>query len=96
MVARGGYTGPAAAQRLHDAITPAQVAAWEGFEPEAWTDESYEIVASMVYDFRPGGEIDEEYVERALEASLVRIQQAGVRLAFTLNQIAAGALSIPH
>jgi hypothetical protein len=96
IVARGGYAGPTAAQRLHDAITPAQAAEWQGFDPEAWTNESYEIVESMVYGFPTNGEIDREYFVSALEISLVRIQQAGVRLAFTLNQIATGALSIPH
>lgn len=89
IVARGGYTGPAAAQRLNDAITPAQVVEWEGFDPESWTNESYEIVESMVYDFPTTGEVRDEYFERALEISLVRIQQAGVRLAYTLNEIAS-------
>ncbi len=46
----------------------------------------------MVYDFPAGREIDQRYYERALEVSLVRIQQAGIRLAFTLNEIAGGTL----
>ncbi len=92
----GYYDDPAAtARRLNAEITAAQAAAWENFDVVGWSRESYEVVKTLVYDVPPDGKLGDDYYERAAPIVERRMQQAGVRLAFLLNNAAAGRLDFP-
>lgn len=54
--------------------------------PEAWAAESLEL-RSTVYDLRPGGRLDEDYLATARRITERRLGQAAGRLAATLNSI---------
>lgn len=92
MLERIGITWPESVAGLMDNLNPADAAEWEDFDVVAWTNESYGAAETIVYDVPDGGRITQEYIDRAMEYSLVAIQRAGVRLAFVLNSIADGSL----
>ena len=92
----GYYDDPAAtARRLNDEITEPEARAWESFDVVAWSRESYEVVKDLVYDIPADGRLGDDYFDRAVPIVERRFKQAGVRLAFLLNQIAAGTLDFP-
>ena len=86
---------PVTARRLSSEITAAQAAEWEDFDVVGWSRESYEVVKSLVYDVPPDGRLGDGYYERAAPIVERRMKQAGVRLAFLLNNAAAGTLDFP-
>lgn len=82
--------GMSAAAALDSAITPDQARAWAASSVAEWTDESYRMCETDVYPLPAGNAIDEAYYQRALADEKTRLEQAGVRLATVLNEIAAG------
>ncbi len=95
--ARMGYyeDPPVTARRLGAEITAAQVGEWADFDVVGWSRESYEVVDSLVYDVPRDGKLGDDYYERAAPIVERRMKQAGVRLAFLLNNAAAGTLDFP-
>jgi hypothetical protein len=92
----GLYDDPVAtAHRLAGEITEAEAAAWENLDVVGWSRESYEIVKGLVYDFPADHRIDDDYFDRAAPVVERRLKQAGVRLAYLLNNAAAGTLDFP-
>ena len=91
---RAGYVWPATAVTLSGTITPALAARWRELDPLVWANESYRLAESVVYRLPSAKRIREAYYRRALEASRVRLQQAGVRLAELLNRLASGTLRL--
>jgi hypothetical protein len=91
---RAGISWPRSVTELNAGITPAQARTWAALNVIDWMDESYRLAESMVYRLPAGKRIDEAYFRRAVEASRLRLMQAGVRLAHLLNQIAAGTFRL--
>ncbi len=93
MLERVGITWPESVAALVADIDADDAARWEDFDVIGWTNEANQTTETIVYDFPEDGRITEEYIERAVEYSLVAIQRAGVRLAYVLNSIADGELT---
>lgn len=94
---RAGHAWPESAARLNREITPLDVERWQGLDLLAWTDESYRIADGFAYGQLPEDRvIGNRYYRPALGYSEMRLQQAGVRLAYLLNHVAAGTLELPR
>ena len=81
---------PASVDALMADLTSAKAAQWANSDVMAWTNESYRIDEDFVYSVANGGQIDQSYFDRAAPIVKERLQQAGVRLAFLLNEAARG------
>ena len=60
--------------------------AWQGGTPTDWANESLALTIEYVYPLPESHEISEEYVKRAMPILHRRLVQAGVRLAWLLNE----------
>ena len=58
---------------------------WQAGDPAEWTNESLMLVRSHGYDTGPSVELSDAYVERARPVVRRRLAQAGIRLAWLLN-----------
>lgn len=86
------------ARELAGAVTPAERSAWEQGDVLAWAGESHVIARDEVYaefgtDAPEGGNspsspilVTADYADRHVATAEKRLAQAGVRLAFMLNQ----------
>jgi hypothetical protein len=74
------------AVRIEKAVTGEERKQWQGNTPEQWALESLAIVRAQVYRLPASGEIPADYIERARPVIRTRLAQAGVRLAWLLNQ----------
>lgn len=72
------------AQRLSSGISQSELKAWASIEPETWIAESVALRAKIYPDKR---KISEAYFKQNLPHMHLRLQQAGVRMAFYLNDI---------
>ncbi|HEY0672785.1 MAG TPA: S1/P1 nuclease [Longimicrobiales bacterium] len=81
---------PQSAAELLREITTTQIAAWTNSDVVGWTNESYRLDEEFVYSVAEGSNIGHVYYTRAVGIARERIQQAGVRLAFLLNEAARG------
>lgn len=81
---------PASGAELTNGISAANAAAWANSDVLGWTLESYRLDEEFVYSAVPGSNVADAYYERALQISRQRLQQAGIRLAFLLNEAARG------
>lgn len=88
---RAGLKHPAAVAELDAAVTAQQAAAWRRVDFEGWAWESYRLAVDVAYDVPADRLLGAEYFERTLPVARLRIQQAGVRLAYLLDAIAAGS-----
>jgi len=96
IIRQGGLTWPGSAGHLNGAITPADAQRWQTLDVVGWTYESFRIADDFAYPKLPAdGFIGTAYFRPALGFSEVRLQQAGVRLAYLLNHVAAGTLRLP-
>ena len=76
------------AQRLHEAMTPAEREGWAELDPVVWANESFAIVERQVYrGVTRGTTIDDDYVAAAREVVVRRVVQAGYRLGLLLNRL---------
>jgi hypothetical protein len=88
---RANETWPETSNVLASEIPAADAAKWEMFDPWGWAQESYLVCEEYVYGKLPvDRKIGNEYFMPAVGYSNVRIQQAGVRIAYVLNAIASG------
>jgi hypothetical protein len=90
---RGRVRWPNGVEQLNAGISTADVIAWTNSDVVGWTNESYRIAEDFAYSAAPGSNIAEPYYNRALQIATERLQQAGIRLAFLLNEAARGRAS---
>jgi hypothetical protein len=94
---QAGHTWPDAALWLDRQITPEDARRWQTLDVVGWTYESFRIADDFAYPRLPAdGYIGNPYHRPALGYSEARLQQAGVRLAYLLDHIAAGTLRLPE
>jgi hypothetical protein len=91
-ILRRGGIGMSDAATLEDEITDAQASAWSTTDLLAWTDESYDHCENTAYVLPAQNRIRSDYFTPALRISREQLQKAGVRLAFLINEAAAGTL----
>jgi nuclease S1 len=73
------------ANRLAANITEEERLKWQAGDPIQWTNESLMLVRSHAYNTGPSGELSDDYVEKARPIVRIRLVQAGLRLAWLLN-----------
>jgi hypothetical protein len=73
------------AKLLDEECDPNDRAAWQAGTPTDWANESLSLTIEYVYPLPETHEISEEYVKRAMPILHHRLVQAGVRLAWLLN-----------
>jgi hypothetical protein len=76
----------AMAKRLDERFSADERKTWEAGNPKEWANESLALTAKNVYPLPEKHEISEEYAKRALPILQKRLAQAGVRLAWLLNE----------
>jgi S1/P1 Nuclease len=74
------------AKRLDEKVSAEDRKSWEAGTPTDWANESLALTASYVYPLPESHQISEEYAKRALPILHKRLAQAGVRLAWLLNE----------
>ena len=74
------------AARIQAAVTTEDKQQWQKGTPPDWALESLAIVRAQVYRLPASGEIDATYTEPARAVIRTRLAQAGVRLAWMLNE----------
>ena len=74
------------AKRLDGQIRDVDRKAWQSGTPKDWANESIAINTRYVYPLPENHEISEEYAKRALPILRKRLVQAGVWLAWLLNE----------
>jgi hypothetical protein len=72
-------------QRLTENFTAEERLKWQAGDPAQWTNESLALVRSHAYNTGPGSEISDDYVNKARPIVRIRLAQAGIRLAWLLN-----------
>jgi len=78
-------TARAMAKLLDEECDPNDRIAWQAGTPTDWANESLSLTSEYVYPLPESHEISEEYVKRAMPVLHRRLVQAGVRLAWLLN-----------
>ena len=73
------------AKKLDESITEKQRTKWQSGDPKKWTNESFCLSRSNAYAVGESLELSDEYVATALTIVRRRLVQAGVRLAWLLN-----------
>ena len=71
------------AKRLVANLTEEERRKWQSNDPIQWTNESLMLVRS--YTYGPSGELSDDYVKQARPIVRTRLAQAGLRLAWLLN-----------
>jgi hypothetical protein len=79
-------TPAAIAARIQAEVTSEDLQQWQQGIPAEWALESLAILRTLVYRLPAWGEIDATYIEAARAVIRTRIAQAGIRLAWLLNQ----------
>jgi hypothetical protein len=74
------------AARIQASVSIDEVHQWQQGTPADWALESLAIVRAQVYRFPRSGEISATYIESARAVIRIRLAQAGMRLAWMLNQ----------
>ena len=78
-------TARATAKLLDEECDPNDRTVWQAGAPTDWANESLALTTEYVYPLPESHEISEEYANRALPVLHRRLVQAGVRLAWLLN-----------
>jgi nuclease S1 len=73
------------ADRLIQNLTEDARLKWLAGDPIQWTNESLALVRSHAYNTGPSSELSDDYVEKARPIVRIRLVQAGLRLAWLLN-----------
>jgi hypothetical protein len=74
------------AKRLTANLTEEERFKWQAGDPIEWTNESLAL-RSYAYNTGPSGELSDDYVEKARAIVRIRLIQAGLRLAWLLNNV---------
>ena len=96
LLRQAGIRWPDSAARLYGGITHTDVVTWSNADVLAWANESYRLCEDVVYTVVNGDDLADAYYSRALPEAQRRLQQAGVRLAFLLNEAAEGRASFTY
>ncbi len=72
--------------RLDEGVTPGDRQAWKSGTAAEWAEESLNLARTYAYKLPESGIITDEYVRRALSVIRRRLAQAGIRLAWILNE----------
>src|SRR5215475_10391323 len=78
-------TARAMAKLLDEGLGTDDQTAWQAGTPTDWANESLSLTIKYVYPLPESHEISEGYVKRAMPILHKRLVQAGVRLAWLLN-----------
>lgn len=85
---------------LNAEITPAELAAWQTFDLQAWASESFNLAQTKGYT-KPDGQrvmendlLSDAYFNAAAPIVREQLKKAGVRLAHLINAAAAGTLPV--
>lgn len=98
IVQRAGLRWPQSAKTLAAAITPQQADQWSDPDPKSWTNESFRLCESFVYDLpetvrhcwlNTYAKVTPAYYNRALAITEEQFQKAGVRLAALIDAAAS-------
>jgi hypothetical protein len=89
LLLRAGLRHPDAVGFLLEGIGSEELTAWGNDDVIGWTNESYQLNESFVY-VPVGTALADGYFGPAVQIVVQRLRQAGVRLAFVLNQAARG------
>jgi nuclease S1 len=73
------------AHRLMQNLTEDARLKWQAGDAIQWTNESLVLVRSHAYNTGPSSELSDDYVEKARPIVRIRLIQAGLRLAWLLN-----------
>ena len=73
------------AKRLVTNLTKEERLKWQAGDPTQWTNESLVVVRSYAYNTGTSAELSDDYVEQARPIVRIRLVQAGLRLAWLLN-----------
>jgi hypothetical protein len=73
------------ANRLTENLTEEERLKWQAGDPIQWTNESLTLVRSYAYNTGSSSELSDDYVEKARPIVRLRLAQAGLRLAWLLN-----------
>jgi len=73
------------AKRLTANLTEKEQRKWQAGDATQWTNESLMLVRSHGYDTGPSVELSDAYVDKARPVVRRRLAQAGIRLAWLLN-----------
>jgi S1/P1 Nuclease len=73
------------AKQLAANLTEEERLKWQAGDPIQWTNESLTLVRSYAYNTGPSVELSDDYVEKARPIVRMRLAQAGLRLAWLLN-----------
>lgn len=73
------------AKQLTANLTKEELVKWQAGNPTQWTNESLVLVRSHAYYTGPSLELPDDYVEKARPIVRIRLAQAGLRLAWLLN-----------
>ncbi|HEY7319535.1 MAG TPA: S1/P1 nuclease [Candidatus Binatia bacterium] len=73
------------ARRLMTSLTNEERLKWQAGDPVQWTNESLMLVRSYGYNTGTSVELSDDYVEKARPIVRIRLAQAGIRLAWLLN-----------
>lgn len=82
------YEGGSAAEiagRINSSITAENIKVWQGGAPFLWALESLEFASNCAYKVE-GARITDSYLKEAIPVMDLRLAQAGIRLAWVLNQ----------
>ncbi len=75
------------AKRLTANLREEEQRKWQAGDFTEWTNESLMLVRSHGYDTGPSVELSDEYVDKARPVVRTRLAQAGIRLAWLLNNM---------
>ena len=75
------------ARRLTANITDDERRKWQTGDPTQWTNESLTLVRSYAYNRGSSIELSDDYVGKARPIVRIRLAQAGMRLAWLLNNV---------
>jgi hypothetical protein len=81
-----GTSAEEIAGRLSAGTTAEDRLKWQAGDPAQWTDESFKLVHSHAYSTGTSSELSDDYVEKARPVVRTRLTQAGLRLAWLLNE----------
>ena len=73
------------AKRLDEQVSAEDRKSWEGGTPTDWANESLALTRDHVYPIPESHQISEKYAKHALPIINKRLAQAGLRLAWLLN-----------
>jgi hypothetical protein len=73
------------AGRLTANLTENDRLKWQAGRPKQWTEESLALARSHAYNTGLSAELSDDYVEKARPIVRTRLAQAGIRLAWLLN-----------